>query len=91
MSQDFNITNLNIEINEVEIGTLLYSITRNDTSEDFLIPEQLYYDVVNNYKKVYEIFNHYQNFDIAIFTLFTYNLYLSSVNFKPHIVNYDIQ
>ena len=91
MSQVFNIANFkHIEINEVEIGTLLYSITRIDTPEDFIIPEKLYYDVVDNYKKVYEIFNHYQNFDIEIYTLsLTYNLYLNSVNFKTHIVNYD--
>ena len=68
MSQDFHIANFkHIEINDVEIGTLLYSITRIDTSEDwyirglihqridtsedFIIPEKLYYDVVDNYKK----------------------------------------
>ena len=91
MSQDFHIAKFkHIEINDVEIGTLLYSITRNDTSEDFIIPEKLFYVVVDNYKKVYEIFNHYQNFDIEIYTLsFTYNLYLSSVNFKTHNIDYD--
>ena len=53
MSQDFHIANFkHIEINDVEIGTLLYSITRNDTSEDFIIPEKLYYDVVDNYINV---------------------------------------
>ena len=77
MSQDFHIANFkHIEINNVEIGTLLYSITRNDTSEDFIIPEKLYYDVIDNYKKVFEIYNHLQNFDIEMYTLsFTYNLY----------------
>ena len=40
--------------------------------------------------KKYQIFNHYQNFDIEIYTLsFTYNLYLSSVNFKTHTIDYD--
>ena len=64
------------------LGLVLKSISRNDTSDDFIIPEKLYY-----YTKVYEIFNHYQNFDIEIYTLnFTYNLYLSSVNFKTRIV-----
>ena len=91
MSRDFHIANFkHIEINDVEIGTLLYSITRNDISEDFIIPEKLYYDVVDNYKKVYEKFNHYQNFDIEIYTLsFTYNLYFSSAIFKTHNINYD--
>ena len=91
MSQDFNIANFkHIEINEVKIRTLLYSITRNDTSEDFMIPEKLYYDVVDNYKKVYEIFNHYPKFDIEIYTSsFTYNLYLNSVNFKTRSIDYD--
>ena len=52
MSQDFHIAKFkHIEINDVEIGTLLYSITRNDTSEDFIILEKLYCDVVDNYKK----------------------------------------
>ena len=91
MSQDYNIANFkHIEINDVEIGTLLYSITRNDTSEDLIIHEKLYYDVVDSYKKVYEIFNHYKNFDIEIYTLsFTYNLYLNSVNFKTCNIDYD--
>ena len=40
--------------------------------------------------KVYEIFNHYPKFDIEIYTLsFTYNLYLNSVNFKTHNIDYD--
>ena len=40
MNQDFQIANFkHIKINDVEIGTLLYSITRNDTSDDFIIPE----------------------------------------------------
>ena len=91
MSQDFNIANFkHIEINDVEIETLLYSITRIDSSEDFIIPEKLYYDVVDNYKKVYEIFNHYPKFDIEIYTLsFTYNLFLNSVNFKTRNIDYD--
>ena len=56
----------------------------------FIIPEKLYYDVVDNYKKVYEKFNHYPNFDIEIYTLiFTYNLYLNSVHFKTRNIDYD--
>ena len=79
MIQDFHTANSkHIKINDVEISALLYNNTRNDASCDFIIPEKLYYDY-DNYKKVYEIFNHYQNFDIEIYTLsFTYNLYLNS-------------
>ena len=91
MSQDFCTANFkHIKINDVEIDTLLYSITRNDTSCDFVITIKLYYDIIDNYKKVYEICNHYPKFDIEIYTLsFTYNLYLNSVNFKTCNIDYD--
>ena len=57
---------------------------------DFIIPEKLYYAVVDNYKKVNEIFNHYQSFDIEIYTLsFPNNLYLNSINFNTHNIDYN--
>ena len=39
------------------IGTILYSITRIDTSVDFIIEDDLYYDIIDIYKKVYSIFH----------------------------------
>ena len=52
MRDDFNIANFkHKEISVFGIGTILYSITKIDTSEDFIIEDTLYYDVVDNYKK----------------------------------------
>ena len=72
------------------IGTILYSITKIDTSEDFIIEDDLYYDILDNYKKVYAIFHNYPKFDFELYTLsLSYNLYLNSVNLKTRNIDYD--
>ena len=43
MRDDFNIANFRYEeIGVAGIGTILYSITKIDTSEDFIIKDDLY-------------------------------------------------
>ena len=47
MRYDFSIANFRYEeISVFGIGTILYSITKIDTSEDFIIEDDLYYDIL---------------------------------------------
>ena len=86
MSQDFHTANFKyITINEDGLRTILHCISRHDITYDFRITEELYNDT-----KINEIFKHYPKFDIELYTVsFSYNLYLNSVNFKNHIINYE--
>ena len=62
MRDDFNIANFRYEeVSVFGIGTIFNSITKIDTSEDFIIEDDLYYDILDNYKKYMRYFIITQN------------------------------
>ena len=45
---------------------------------------------MENYERVMKIFKKYPEFDMNLYTLsFSFNLYLNSINFQTHIINYE--
>jgi hypothetical protein len=79
-----------INLEGVDVCTILYGIARLDLYVGYKTSRYLRERIKDHYKYIHDIFNKYPSFDMDLFThSFSYSLYLQSVNFRTGEVNYN--